>query len=73
MLLAVQCGLGGRMPKAILEEEEAREVAQFVAAYAGQIDKGPVVNIADTPPPEPQSLPLIARATSCGSRSVTDV
>ena len=51
---AVLCGLGGRMPKGILEEEEAQKVAQFVAAYAGQIDKGPVVNTADTPLPEPQ-------------------
>ena len=44
VLLAVQCGLQGRMPRGILEEEEAHEVAQFVAAYAGQIGKGPVVN-----------------------------
>ena len=54
VLNAVQCGIGGRMPKGILEEEEAREVAQFVAAYAGQIGKGPVVNTADAPLPEPQ-------------------
>src|SRR5687767_4318745 len=44
VLLAVQCGIQGRMPKGILEEEEAQEVSQFVAAYAGQIGKGPVVN-----------------------------
>ena len=55
VLFAVQCGIGGRMPKGILEEEEAQEVSQFVAAYAGQIDKGPVVNTDDTPLPEPQS------------------
>jgi cytochrome c6 len=53
VLRAVQCGLEGRMPAGILEEEEAREVAQFVAAYAGQIDKGPVVDTADTPLPDP--------------------
>jgi mono/diheme cytochrome c family protein len=53
VLNAVQCGIGGRMPKGILEEEEAQQVAQFVAAYAGQIGKGPVVNTADTPLPEP--------------------
>jgi mono/diheme cytochrome c family protein len=54
VLNAVQCGLGGRMPAGILEEEEASEVSRFVAAYAGQIDKGPVVDTADTPLPEPQ-------------------
>ena len=54
VLNAVQCGIGGRMPSGILEEEEAAEVAQFVAAYAGQIDKGAVVNTADTPLPESQ-------------------
>ncbi len=57
VLLAVQCGIGGRMPRGILEEEEAVEVSEFVAAYAGQIDKGPVVDIAETPPPEPQPCP----------------
>jgi mono/diheme cytochrome c family protein len=57
VLLAVRCGLEGRMPRGILEEEEAREVAQFVAAYAGQIGKGPVVDTADTPLPEPQACP----------------
>jgi mono/diheme cytochrome c family protein len=57
VLQAVQCGLEGRMPSGILEEEEAREVAQFVAAYAGQIGKGPVVDTETTPPPEPQPCP----------------
>src|SRR6187397_2219784 len=33
VLTAVLCGIGGRMPKGILEEEEAQQVAQFVAAY----------------------------------------
>ena len=54
VLNAVQCGISGRMPKGILEEEEARQVAQFVAAYAGQIDKGPVVDTSDANLPEPQ-------------------
>ncbi len=54
VLNAVQCGIEGRMPRGILEEEEARKVAQFVAAYAGQIDKGPVVDTADASLPEPQ-------------------
>lgn len=53
VLNAIQCGIAGRMPKGILEEEEAREVSQFAAAYAGQIDKGPVVDTADAPLPEP--------------------
>ena len=57
VLQAVQCGLEGRMPSGILEEEEAREVAQFVAAYAGQIGKGPVVDTETTPLPEPQACP----------------
>jgi mono/diheme cytochrome c family protein len=54
VLNAVTCGIEGRMPRGILEEAEAREVAQFVAAYAGQIDKGPVVNTDDSPEPTPQ-------------------
>jgi mono/diheme cytochrome c family protein len=54
VLHAVQCGIEGRMPRGILEEEEAQQVAQFVAAYAGQIGKGPVVDTAEAPPPEPQ-------------------
>jgi mono/diheme cytochrome c family protein len=60
VLNAEQCGIppgGGRMPKGILEEEEAREVARFVAAYAGQLDKGPVVDTADTPLPEVAACP----------------
>ena len=51
VLTAVECGLGGRMPKGILEEAEGQQVAQFVAAYAGQIGKGPVVDIAEQKPP----------------------
>ncbi len=53
VMQAVTCGIEGRMPKAILEEEEAKQVSEFVAAYAGQIGKGPVVDTADTKPPEP--------------------
>ena len=54
VLQAIQCGISGRMPRGILEEEEAAEVAQFVAAYAGQIGKGPVVDTATAKLPEPQ-------------------
>jgi mono/diheme cytochrome c family protein len=45
VLNAVVCGLEGRMPKGILQGEEAKEVAGFVAAYAGQLspDQGPLV------------------------------
>ena len=50
---AVTCGLGGRMPKGILLGEEAKQVAAFVAAYAGQIDKGPTVDIASAKKPDP--------------------
>ncbi len=57
VLTAVTCGIGGRMPNGILEEEEAKQVAQFVAAYAGQIGKGPVVDTADTPLPEIDGCP----------------
>jgi mono/diheme cytochrome c family protein len=50
---AVTCGIGGRMPKGILEQQEAQQVAAFVAAYAGQIGEGPVVDLSDAPLPEP--------------------
>ena len=64
VLTAVLCGIGGRMPKGILEEEEAQQVAQFVAAYAGQIGKGPVVNTADTPVPDFNGCPTAADANN---------
>jgi mono/diheme cytochrome c family protein len=61
VIQAVTCGLSGQigqMPRGILEGENAQEVAQFVAAYAGQIDKGPTVDTATAPKPEPpQSCP----------------
>ena len=50
---AVTCGIEGRMPQGILEQEEAQQVAIFVAAYAGQIGKGPVVDTAGVKPPAP--------------------
>lgn len=52
VLSAVNCGLAGRMPREILIGEEAEEAAAFVAAYAGQIGKGPVVDtdLAEKPP-----------------------
>jgi mono/diheme cytochrome c family protein len=45
VLNAVTCGLNGRMPRGILQGENAQEVAGFVAAYAGQLgpDQGPLV------------------------------
>lgn len=46
VLQAVTCGVGGRMPKRILIGEEARDVASFVAAYAGQIGTGPTVELS---------------------------
>jgi mono/diheme cytochrome c family protein len=53
---AVTCGVEGRMPKGILLDDDAKEVSQFVAAYAGQIGKGPTVDTSDSkaaPTPEP--------------------
>jgi mono/diheme cytochrome c family protein len=50
---AVTCGIEGRMPRGILEEEEAKEVSTFVAVYAGQIGKGPTLDTAGAKPPEP--------------------
>jgi mono/diheme cytochrome c family protein len=52
VIQAVTCGRLGRMPRGILLGEEAQHVASFVAAYAGQIDKGPTVDTATTPLPE---------------------
>lgn len=51
VLNAVLCGIGGRMPAGILLGDEAKEASQFVAAYAGQIDRGPTVDTtaAETP------------------------
>ncbi|MDX6586539.1 MAG: hypothetical protein QOI31_1012 [Solirubrobacterales bacterium] len=51
-LAAITCGFppgGGRMPAAIIEGENAEEVAVFVGAYAGQAgsDSGPLVDTDD--------------------------
>ena len=51
VLNAVTCGVAGRMPKAILLDEEAQDVARFVAVYAGQIDKGPTMDAASAKTP----------------------
>lgn len=50
---AVTCGIQGRMPRGILEPAEAQEVAKFVAAYAGQVGEGPVVDTATAKSPDP--------------------
>jgi mono/diheme cytochrome c family protein len=59
VLNAIVCGLEGRMPAGILQDEDAEEVSGFVAAYAGQLgqDQGPLVAEEDrsTPGPEPCS------------------
>jgi mono/diheme cytochrome c family protein len=57
VITAVSCGLGGRMPKDIVLGEEAKEVASFVAAYAGQIGKGPTVDTATAEQPDPAPCP----------------
>ena len=54
VISAVSCGIGGRMPEGILVGEEAQEVAAFVAAYAGRIDKGPTVDTETAAKPDPQ-------------------
>jgi mono/diheme cytochrome c family protein len=53
VMTAVTCGIEGRMPRGILEPAEAQEVAKFVAAYAGQVGAGPVVDTSTAPNPEP--------------------
>jgi len=60
VLTAVKCGVpigGGRMPKEILIGREAEDVAAFVAAYAGQIGKGPTVPLETTKRPRFQPPP----------------
>ncbi len=55
VLQAITCGVEGRMPKAIVIDEEAQNIVNFVAAYAGQIGKGPTVDPAtqaDAEPPD---------------------
>jgi mono/diheme cytochrome c family protein len=56
VLNAVVCGIEGRMPQGILQGEEAKEVAGFVAAYAGQLspDQGPLVPASERETPDPQ-------------------
>jgi mono/diheme cytochrome c family protein len=69
-LAAITCGFGaGRMPAGILQGENAKEVAAFVGAYAGQAGdtSEPLVDTDDAdeapqdPPPE-----------SCGGDESTD-
>jgi mono/diheme cytochrome c family protein len=58
VLNAIICGVQGRMPARILLDEDAQVVAQFVAAYAGQIGHGPTVDTNDpkaAPMPDPGS------------------
>ncbi|HEX2129751.1 MAG TPA: c-type cytochrome [Solirubrobacterales bacterium] len=60
VLTAINCGVpigGGRMPRNILIGEEAEDVAAFVAAYAGQIGKGPLVPVETTKRPRFQPPP----------------
>ncbi|MDX6588451.1 MAG: hypothetical protein QOI31_2924 [Solirubrobacterales bacterium] len=55
VMRAVVCGLDGRMPRGILEPAEAAEVSKFVAAYAGQVGAGPVVDPSTAEDPAPPS------------------
>ena len=57
---AVTCGFGGgRMPAGILQGENAREVAAFVGAYAGQVGED------DEPLADTRSADLASAPTSC--------
>jgi mono/diheme cytochrome c family protein len=71
VLSAVTCGRAGRMPKGILIGEEAEDVSAFVGAYAGQIDKGPTVDIATAERPEIEPCPPAVTGSSAGSGSDT--
>jgi mono/diheme cytochrome c family protein len=53
VLNAIVCGLAGRMPAGILQNDDAEDVSGFVAAYAGQLgeDQGPLVSAEDRPTP----------------------
>ncbi|MGI9020908.1 MAG: c-type cytochrome [Solirubrobacterales bacterium] len=57
VLSAVVCGLGGRMPAGILQDDDAEDVAGFAAAYAGQLgdDQGPLVPAEDRSTPGPDA------------------
>jgi mono/diheme cytochrome c family protein len=63
VMQAVTCGIGGRMPRGILEPAEAQEVAKFVAAYAGQVGAGPVV---DTSTAKDPPIPAAQDCTQSG-------
>jgi mono/diheme cytochrome c family protein len=69
VLQAITCGVppgGGRMPPNILLGDDATEVAAFVAAYAGQIGSGPVVDTATASKPSPDPCPEPATAAESG-------
>jgi mono/diheme cytochrome c family protein len=53
VLRAVVCGVAGRMPAGILLGDDAKDVSRFVAAYAGQIDRGPTLDTETAPTPDP--------------------
>ena len=57
VLSAVSCGIEGRMPRGILEADNAKTVASFVAAYAGRLspDQGPGVDTATVNKPDAQA------------------
>jgi mono/diheme cytochrome c family protein len=71
VLQAVTCGLEGRMPKGILQQQDAREVASFVAAYAGQLgpDQGPLVPPGERKMPAPQPCTTGGGGSSSASAS----
>jgi mono/diheme cytochrome c family protein len=67
VLQAINCGAGnGRMPEGILIGQEAEDTAAFVAAYAGQIGKGPTVPLDTATHPRFQGCPDEAAAEPAG-------
>jgi mono/diheme cytochrome c family protein len=63
VMSAVTCGIGGRMPRGILEPAEAQEVSKFVAAYAGQIGAGPTVDTSTAKSPQ---VPTCSETSGAG-------
>ena len=71
-LTAVTCGFGGgRMPAGILTGENAKDVAAFVGAYAGQVGANPepLANTETVEKPEPPSCGASDESGSTDSAS----
>ena len=63
-IIAIACGVGGgRMPAGILTGEDAKDVAAFVGAYAGQVGDEPEP-LADTSSAEKRDPPACGGSES---------